>query len=310
MDTPLVSILINNYNYGRYVGIAIDSALNQTYSNIEIIVVDDGSTDNSREILATYESRAVVVYKENGGQASAFNAGFSRSSGEIVCFLDADDTFAENKVEHIVRTFTKPQMDDTEYVFDKVLKVDESLEPLNYTSRTNEVTYTNLTAPMVSGSLTKHQPFMIPATSGLSFKRGLLNEIFPIPESESCSMCENYMKYIAVGVAKGAFLDTTLTMQRIHGNNLFTNEMRDISMDARISILTGYWMGKNFPQLHKYANTQLALGYSFSLKAKPISDKYTKIIKQYFSSLTIAKKCLFLLRTCYYYVTVASRSTF
>ncbi len=74
---PLVSILINNYNYGRFLSKAIDSALNQEYQNIEVIVVDDGSTDDSRKIIESYGERIKPVLKENGGQASAFNAGFS-----------------------------------------------------------------------------------------------------------------------------------------------------------------------------------------------------------------------------------------
>ena len=78
-NNPLVSILINNYNYGYFLGAAIESALSQTYQNIEIIVVDDGSTDNSREIIAHYGNHIIPILKENGGQASAFNAGFAAS---------------------------------------------------------------------------------------------------------------------------------------------------------------------------------------------------------------------------------------
>ena len=72
---PLVSIIINNYNYGNFLPIAISSALKQTYSNVEVVVVDDGSTDNSREVVAGYGDHIVPILKENGGQASAFNSG-------------------------------------------------------------------------------------------------------------------------------------------------------------------------------------------------------------------------------------------
>ena len=91
--SPLVSILINNYNYAQYLSQAIDSALGQTYTNTEIIVVDDGSTDNSREIINSYGNQIISVLKENGGQASAINAGFAASKGDIICLLDADDIF-------------------------------------------------------------------------------------------------------------------------------------------------------------------------------------------------------------------------
>ena len=83
----LVSVIVNNYNYGSYLSEAIDSALNQTYPNVEVIVVDDGSTDNSREIIAGYGNRIVSILKENGGQGTCFNAGFERSSGDVVVFL-------------------------------------------------------------------------------------------------------------------------------------------------------------------------------------------------------------------------------
>src|SRR6476646_282737 len=96
---PLVSILINNYNYERFLKDAIDSALNQTYSKIEVIVVDDGSTDNSRSVIESYQDKVTAIFKENGGQASAFNTGFEASQGEIICFLDADDMFQPEKVK-------------------------------------------------------------------------------------------------------------------------------------------------------------------------------------------------------------------
>jgi hypothetical protein len=83
---PLVSILINNYNYAHFVTEAIESALAQTYRHVEIIVVDDGSTDDSREVIGRFGNLVRMVAKENGGQASAFNAGFAASKGEIICF--------------------------------------------------------------------------------------------------------------------------------------------------------------------------------------------------------------------------------
>ncbi|MGC2512928.1 MAG: glycosyltransferase, partial [Terriglobales bacterium] len=98
----LVTILINNFNYGRFLRQAIDSALSQTYQNIEVVVVDDGSTDDSRRIIRSYGSRIMSIVKENGGQASAFNVGIAASRGEIICMLDADDFFYPDKVERVI----------------------------------------------------------------------------------------------------------------------------------------------------------------------------------------------------------------
>src|ERR687897_1735676 len=96
---PLASIIVDNYNSRRFLEETIDSALAQTYPNTEVIAVDDGSTDDSREIIDGYGDRIVPVFKENGGQASAFNAGFLASRGEVIFFLDGDDRFFPTTVE-------------------------------------------------------------------------------------------------------------------------------------------------------------------------------------------------------------------
>ena len=76
--TLKVSIIINNFNYGQYLGSCIESALAQTYQNIEVIVADDGSTDHSQAIIESFGASVIATYKSNGGQASALNAGFQK----------------------------------------------------------------------------------------------------------------------------------------------------------------------------------------------------------------------------------------
>src|SRR5437762_9779476 len=111
MSEPrLASIIIDNYNYGRFLRDAIDSALAQTYPHAEVIVVDDGSTDNSREVIASYGDRIKPILKENGGQGSAFNAGFAASSGDVILFLDADDLLVSTAAERAVAYFNDPDV--------------------------------------------------------------------------------------------------------------------------------------------------------------------------------------------------------
>ncbi|WP_064692396.1 glycosyltransferase [Rhizobium aegyptiacum] len=105
MERPTISVLINNYNYGRFVGRAIDSALNQQASNVEIIVVDDGSSDQSRSVLEGYDKRVKLLFQENRGQAAAVNAAVKASSGDILCFLDADDWWAPGKLPATAAAF-------------------------------------------------------------------------------------------------------------------------------------------------------------------------------------------------------------
>src|SRR5437588_12521846 len=104
----LATIVIDNYNYGRYLRDSIDSALGQTYGNTEVIVVDDGSTDDSRKILATYGSSIKAALQENSGQASAFNAGYALSRGDVVFFLDSDDILLPSAVQNALAFFDDP----------------------------------------------------------------------------------------------------------------------------------------------------------------------------------------------------------
>jgi len=96
---PIVSIIIPVYNDEKHVADAIESALNQTMKEVEVIVVDDGSTDGTPEVLKRYEGRITIIRQENRGVSAARNAGISASRGKYVCFLDSDDTMMPNKAE-------------------------------------------------------------------------------------------------------------------------------------------------------------------------------------------------------------------
>ncbi|MGA6957802.1 MAG: glycosyltransferase family A protein, partial [Candidatus Acidiferrales bacterium] len=97
---PAVTVLIDTYNHERFIEEAIVSVLEQDFpqSDMEVLVVDDGSTDRTPEIVAKFEPRVRLIRKANGGQASAFNAGIPQACGEIVSFLDGDDWWARNKL--------------------------------------------------------------------------------------------------------------------------------------------------------------------------------------------------------------------
>jgi len=111
-ENPLVSILIPNYNKAQYLDACITSGLNQTYKNVEIIVFDDSSTDNSLEVLAKHVPRITVLHdtetkhhKHGFCQQIAYRKAFEASSGDVISFLDSDDIIAEDKIEKIVAAF-------------------------------------------------------------------------------------------------------------------------------------------------------------------------------------------------------------
>lgn len=108
----LVSIIITCYNYGRFLAQAIDSALAQTYPNVEIIVVDDGSTDNTREVAEQYGAHIKYIYQSNAGVAHARNHGLAESKGHFINFLDADDWLLPEKIAVQMAIFeAKPELD-------------------------------------------------------------------------------------------------------------------------------------------------------------------------------------------------------
>jgi glycosyltransferase involved in cell wall biosynthesis len=108
MSIPLVSIIIPTFNYGRYIPDAIESALNQTYPNIEVIVVDDGSTDNTQQIVKLYPVK--YYYQKNQGKAAALNKGVKLSKGDFFLCLDADDKIAREYVSKAVSIMMKDPM--------------------------------------------------------------------------------------------------------------------------------------------------------------------------------------------------------
>ena len=106
---PLISILIDTYNYGRYVEEAIESVLAQNFpvDEREILVVDDGSTDDTAERVRRFGSAINYFRKPNGGQASAFNFGLRRARGKYIALLDADDYWLPGKLSRIAEEFEK-----------------------------------------------------------------------------------------------------------------------------------------------------------------------------------------------------------
>ena len=102
----LLSVIIPTYNRSKLVTRAINSALQQTYSHCEVIVVDDGSTDDTSEKLVSYKDRIKYIYQENSGQAGARNTGIRAATGKWVAFLDSDDTWLPEKVSKQIEILT------------------------------------------------------------------------------------------------------------------------------------------------------------------------------------------------------------
>jgi hypothetical protein len=171
---PRVSIIINNYNYAHFLGRCIQSTLDQEESADEIIVVDDGSTDKSLEIAEEFAAAITIIAKENGGQASAYNSGFAASSGDLVCFLDADDLLYANAVS-VWKTFSAPRISKLHCILDTI---DATGRPLK--RKIPFIIHSGEVLPIYL----KFGDYAGPPSSGNVYSRTFLENIFPLPEAE------------------------------------------------------------------------------------------------------------------------------
>ena len=209
---PLVSIIINNYNYERFLPEAIDSAINQTYQNTEVIVVDDCSTDNSRDVIASYGDQIIPVYhQENGKQAAAFNSGFAISKGEIIIFLDADDYLFPNAVENIVSVW-KPNLAKVHY---RLEVVDTYRKPLGFSYPQGG---TKLSSGEIWRTILEVGGYIGVATSGNAINRKALEEVFPIPDEYKLT-ADDYLSMLIPFHGEIVAIETPLAAYRIHTSN-------------------------------------------------------------------------------------------
>ncbi len=146
--SPLVSVIIAAYNVEKYVAEAVDSVLNQTYKNIEIIVVDDGSTDSTREALEPYikQNKIKYIYQENKRLAAARNTGLRISKGEYIAILDSDDLFLPEKIEKQVDFLENHPECDVCYcdIYHFYEEDPEKMLKLNYTYYSGAEVFKNL----------------------------------------------------------------------------------------------------------------------------------------------------------------------
>jgi glycosyltransferase involved in cell wall biosynthesis len=206
MAPLLVTVLINNCNYGRYLRQAIDSALNQTYTHVEVLVVDDGSTDESRAIIRSYGETIRSLLKGNGGQASAFNAGLAASRGDIICMLDADDFFHADKVERVI-----PYCQPGTMVY-HLLQVEpgHGVIPRAIVPGVDYYLHAQRSAFV---------PYVASPTSGLVFRRDLALNLLPLPTQHVRHSADDFVVRGAALLGKVIGIPEVLASYRVHGGN-------------------------------------------------------------------------------------------
>ncbi|MBB4229446.1 glycosyltransferase family 2 protein [Rhizobium mongolense] len=211
-DDVSVSIIIANYNYARFLKRCIDSALEQSHDNVEVIVVDDASADDSACVIASYGSRITALLREsNGGHAAAFNTGFAVSRGQIVLFLDADDYLYPNAVSEIIEACDgdTAQAQFRLHIVDERQRVKDVFPPQEFPFDSGDVT----------PQLLQKGRYQTTVTSGLAFRRSALEAIMPIPEMDFRQGADGYLVTVAPLHGKVTSIDSCLGAYRMHGAN-------------------------------------------------------------------------------------------
>jgi GT2 family glycosyltransferase len=213
---PAVTVLIDTYNHERFIEEAIVSVLEQDFpsSEMEILVVDDGSTDRTPEIVRKFEPRVRLIRKANGGQASAFNAGIPEAKGEFIAFLDGDDWWAKHKLSRVMQAFGQ----------DPTLGVVGHGIVLVYPdgSQAREVLREGFrfqaNTPDGARLFRLRKSFM--GTSRMTVRTEVLKQVLPVPERLTIQ-ADEFMFTLAAALSEVRILPEPLFFYRIHDTNAY-----------------------------------------------------------------------------------------
>lgn len=221
MNAPFFTVLIDTYNYGHYVVEAVESVLAQDFpiEEREILVVDDGSTDDTASRLRKSGNAIRYLYKPNGGQASAFNSGFEHARGEVVALLDADGVWLPEKLERIREAFERNPAAGMAYHrlywWDGASDAGADPHFIPISGRVPESRSALLQYPIAS-------------TSCLALRRAALNKFLPVPQTLR-SQADAFLTALIIFLAPVIAVTDYLAKYRLHGANLFQTDGKQAS---------------------------------------------------------------------------------
>jgi hypothetical protein len=207
--TPTVSILLNNYNYGDYVATAIESALAQDYPHVEIVVVDDGSTDHSWSVIEGYRDQVRVIRQENAGHGAAGRTGLASSTGEIVMFLDSDDFLFPTAASRVVAAW-QPGCAKVQFRLSLV-------DPTGAAFGTDPPWSAEMPSGDLVPQLVATGSYVSPVTSGNAFPRELLERLMPFPPD--LNDLDHYLNTVVPLHGRVLSIDDELGAYRQHTRN-------------------------------------------------------------------------------------------
>ena len=203
-----ITIVICSYNNERFLREAIDSALAQEPHRTEVVVIDDGSTDGSRAIIASYGTRVTPVLKANGGQASSYNLGLEMVRTEYILYLDSDDVLYEGAIAQVLDTFERGGY----------AKVQFTLDVIDGESRSIGVCVPHSQPPAeCAGLLRNGWLYPSPPASGNAYRVSALKRVLPLPKTTRGGIAADFFAIYGVAlVGQVGVVDTPLGGYRVH----------------------------------------------------------------------------------------------
>ena len=272
-STPLISVIVPAYNVEKYIKTCLDSLINQTYSNFEIIVINDGSTDQTEKILNEYESnpKIRIFSQKNGGLSAARNQGLNLANGELVCFIDSDDSVKSDYLEKLAAPFFEDSNIDI-----TVCGYQEKFEnsEINHVLKSQKITGAQATKDL----LIKQQDFNILAWNKLYRKKLFSNNHIEYPAGQIHE--DNLTTYKLFSHAQKVFYisDVLYIYQRTHSEitkNLYSKEktLKRLQVKEQMAIEAGQYLQD--PDLKLSAEVASLLAY-FAFLDHAISRQINK----------------------------------
>ncbi|MBO5136215.1 MAG: glycosyltransferase [Clostridia bacterium] len=231
---PLVSIIVPVYNVEKYINTCIKSIIGQTYKNLEIILVDDGTPDNSGEICEEYakkDNRVTVIHKTNGGLSSARNAGLDIATGAYIMFVDSDDCLVDNAVEILVRDSLKYDADIVQFYLNHITSEESLPKQISYEYNAELITdlrqmYWKMFETVGSGDSACSKLYKSMIFDGLRFKEGIIHEDV------------YFTTFMLQKVKKALYLDISPYNYLIHSDSIITSAFSKKKLDGILVLET------------------------------------------------------------------------
>ncbi|MCR5608438.1 MAG: glycosyltransferase [Lachnospiraceae bacterium] len=281
MGTGLVSVIVPVYNVADYLRAGLDSIINQTYENLQIIVVDDGSTDGSGAICdeyAAFDNRIQVIHKENGGLSSARNSGLSIAEGEYVYFFDSDDYVDASIIERLLTTM---QETDSDLVCCNKVKVYEDVQGRvdysNYEAKTYEINSEEIRTHVVVNDFLRYK-FGYEVWNKL-FKMSIIKNKNIIFEDNKKVFAEDicFVFYYLCHVRKIEVLPDRLYYYRVRGNSIMGKESSATMFNRMINLLVCMFKYVKYENICKYTRDNFYLLLVVLLQKEAVKIKAYKI---------------------------------